>query len=581
MTIKISYFIMVFVVAGLGAEESKGALYSQISKFERETVDEGLTLYGLVPEENPSGLVTKIHFYTKSPFSKEAGFLSFLDRIHINTKDEIINQYLFQKEGEIYDKAAVRDSEQSLRRQGLVRSLAVVVPVKSKDPSVKGLELLVATRDLLTLRPTFSFEGNAEVLTDLMVAVGEHSLFGTNKSVATIYEMKQAMHILSGRYFDPQLFGSRLELNVKPGFIFSRDHFEYDGFIGEFGLERPLISENDKWGYGLNLEYGSKPIIDFNGGQIRTFDVPSTKIQENIERRYRWRYGKGRIQGRRSFGTIYKKEIFSSYGLNIKRPALSEDLNLNEIEKEAFQQDVLPKNELESFVTFGFSYFHNEFMTLYDYNNFKLAETKRSGPSLTLSADFSSKEILVSDHSFIRPESKLTYLLPFNYDAFGMASISTSNRYDGEFSDNTYKFGLTLVSPKILKIARLVFDGRLSTTLDNRDNQNFSLGADSGIRGVKSGFYRGSKAFRTNLELRSAPLDLWILHLGLVLFYDVGTAAKEWSDANATHTLGLGLRVLTPQISSQLFRIDIGFPIFGRGRDEHIVVPSFGTGQAF
>ncbi len=574
-------YCMIVLASYLLAQDAKGALYRDISKFERETVDEALELYGLIPEEHPHGPVTKIYIYTKEAFSKEAGFLSFLDQIHMNTKDDIIRQYLFQKEGEPYDQAAVRDSEQSLRRQGLVRSLAVIVPVRSKGSQSKDLALLVATRDLLTLRPTFNFEGNAEVLTDLMVALGEHSLFGTNKSITAIYEMKQAMHILSTRYFDPQLFGSRLELSAKPGFIFSRKNFDYDGFIGEFSIERPLISETDKWGYGLNLDYGSKPIIDFNGGQIRTFDIPSTKIQENIERRYRWRYGKGRIQGRRSFGSTFKKEVFASYGLNIKRPAVSEDLNLSEAEKEAFISEVLPKNEVESFVTLGFAYFHNKFMTLYDYNNFKLAEIKRSGPTLTLSTDFSSKELLVSDNSFIRPESKLTYLLPFNPDSFAMASFSTSNRFDGEFTDNTYKYGLTLVSPTILKIARVVFDGRLSTTLDNRDNQNFSLGADSGIRGVKSGFYKGSKAFRTNLELRSAPIDLWILHLGLVLFYDVGSAAKEWSEINATHTLGFGLRVLTPQISSQLFRIDIGFPIFGRGRYEHVMVPSFGTGQAF
>lgn len=581
MMSKRKYCFMLFFV--LFGRIAISALYEEISLLERDAVDEALKLYELTPEPHPVGKkVTQIHVYTKSPFSKEAGFLSILDYLHINTKDDIIRRYLYLKEDSVYDASAIRDSEQNLRHLTLVRSLAVIIPVHKKNhPQKDSVELLVVTRDLLSLRPTFNFEGNSEVLTDLMIALGEHNIFGSNKSIQAIYEMKQAMHLISTKYFDPQLFGSHLELNLRPGIVFSRNDFKYDGFIGEFSLERPLISETDTWGYGLNFDYGSKPIIDFNGGQIRTFDLPKTKAHESIERRYRWRYGKGRIQARRSFGRTYKKEVFASYGINIKRPSIYEDLHLNEEQREAFIKHVLPKNELESFVTFGFSYFHNQYMNLYDYNNFKLAENKRIGPNLTISADFSSKEVLLSDNSFIRPESKFLYLLPFGSDSFGQISLSTSNRYDGSFADNTYKYGLTLVSPKILNLARIVFDGRLSTALDNRDNQNFSLGADSGIRGVKSGFYKDSKAFRTNFEIRSAPLDFWIVHVGLVLFYDVGAAFKEWDEVNATHSLGVGLRILTPQISSQLFRLDIGFPIFGRGRDYHVAVPSFGTGQAF
>lgn len=574
--------LWLFFIVLLSASSSFSALYNEISQFEREAVDEALSLYSLKPEKNPSKkTIEKIFIYTKSPFSKEAGFLSFLDHLHINTNDEVIRQYLFVHEGEVYDASAIRDSEISLRRQGIVRSLAIIIPVKNKSTPQNSIDLLVVSRDLLTLRPSLSFEGNADLLTDLMVGLGEHSIAGNNKSIAAFYELKQPVHVISARYFDPHLFGSALEFSIKPGLLFSRKDFSFDGFVGELSLERPLISENDKWGYGINFDYGSKPIIDFNGSHVRTYDIPSTKIAENIERKYRWRYSKGRIQVRRSFGTLYKKEIFTSYGLTIKKPTLHEDLSLSEAEKEAFKRDVLPKDELESFVTLGFAYFHNQFITLYDYNNFRLAEPKRLGPNLTLSVDLSSKEVLFSDNSFIRPESKLSYSLAMGNDAMLTASVSTSNRYDGAFTDNTYKYGLSLISPQFFDLFRVIIDGRLSTALDNRDNQNFSLGADTGIRGIKSGFYKDSKAFRTNLELRSAPLDLWIFHLGLVLFYDTGSAFNKWDKVNTTQSLGFGLRILLPQISSQLFRLDIGFPIAGRGRDEHVVVPSFGTGQAF
>lgn len=576
-------FLFVLFILQLLVFGANASFYSEISQFERDAVDEGLKVHGLVVDDDPIGkIVSKIYVYTKAPFSEEAGFLAFFDALHVNTKDHIIKQYLFQEEGKVYDAQAIRDSEIYLRKRGQVRSMAVIVPVRSKNlDTAKEVELLVVTRDLLTLRPTFDFQGNSEVITDLMVALGEHSIAGSNKSISAIYELKQAMHITSLRYLDPMLFGSRLELDIRPGLVFSRKDFSYDGFLGHFSLERKLVSATDKWGYGLDISYGSKPIIDFNGGEVRTYDIPSTKVLENIERRYRWRYGKGKIEGRRSFGRTYKSEIFAEYGINVKRPDLEDDMSLSKEEEEAFRANVLPKNELESFITLGYNYFQNQYQVLYDYNNFKLAEVKTIGPKITISADFSSKEILFSDHSFIRPEAKFSFWQPFGADAFGYASISSSNRFDGDWSDNTFKYGINLVSPKIWGIARIVFDGRLSTALDNRDNSRFSLGADNGVRGVKSGFYKDFLAFRTNLELRSAPLKVWIFHLGGVIFYDVGSAFKKWDEINATHTVGFGLRVLTPQVSSELFRIDLGFPVYGRGKDHAVVVPSFGLGQAF
>lgn len=578
---KIIFIATVFMI--LFSKSALAALYQDISELERMTVDEGLSLYGLEPHDDPTGKkIKKIYIYTKSPFSKEAGFLSVLDKLHVNTKKYVIRQYLFFKEEQIYDAAAIRDSEKSLRHQNLVRSLAVIIPVHRKDSSSKdSIDLLVATRDILSLRPSFNFQGNFDTITDFSVSLGEHNILGSNKSATAIYAMKQAMHIVSVKYFDPHLFGSPFELSVHPGLVFSRDRFKLDGFEGNFSIDRPLISETDKWGYGFKIRCGSKPIIDFNGNEIRRFDIPETVEVEEIERRYRWRYAKGSLHGRRSFGSTYKKELWTSYGFNVKRPSINKDMKLNEQEKESFQKHVLPKDEFESYVTFGFDYFQNQYLNLYDYNNFKLAENKRIGPDISLSIDFSSKNFLLSDTNFIRPISKFSYLLPFGSDSFGKLSVSTTNRYDGSFNDNTYRFGLSLVSPKILGLGRIIFDGRLSTALDNRDNKSFSLGADSGVRGVKSGFYKDAKAFRTNLEIRSAPVDLWITYVGFVLFYDVGAAFKEWDEANATHTLGFGIRVLTPQISSQVFRLDIGFPIFGPGQRQHVAVPSFGMGQAF
>jgi hypothetical protein len=559
-------------------------LYNELSSLEKSVVDEGLAAYTLEPMIDPEGKVIRnIYVMTSSPFSTQAGFLTILNKLHINTKEEVIKRQMCQKEGESFDPALIRDSELSLRGLSLVRSLAVIVPVRSNNIKPGEVDLLVATKDLLSLRPTFTFKGSVGqqfLLTNFMLAIGEHNFLGYNKSIAAIYELQQGAHIAAIRYFDPRLLSSSWTLTIKPSVLWERDSLKFDGFLGDFKLEKPLLSETDRWGYGIDTSYGARSIIDFNGSKVRTFDIPTVNGIHSVEKKYRWRYGKGSLFGRYSFGRTNKKEVFFSYGLNIKRPSILKELNLDATKEEYFKKHVLPRNELESFVNLGFAYFQNRFLTLYDYDNYRLQETIRLGPCLSLANDFAST-MLFSDHSFVRPELKLSMTQNLGNDAFAMAFASTYNRYDGDWTDNLYKYGLSVISPKLFGLGRAILEGRLSMVYDNRDNQQFTLGSDSGIRGVESRFYSGDKGFRANLEIRSVPLDIWIFHAGLALFYDVGAAFNQWHQANATHAIGFGLRVLAPQVSSVPFRIDLAFPIYGIGKDHHVMLPSFGTGQAF
>lgn len=555
--------------------------YHELSTLEQSMVNEGLQLYQLKPDENPTGkVVRRIYIITGSPFTDDSGFLTLLNRLHINTKEHIVRRELFQKEGELFDEAAIRDSEMVLRSQDQVRSLSVIVPVWPKAHASKHeVDLLVATRDLLSLRPTFNFKGSLGTLTNLMVALGEDNLFGYNKSIVGVYEWQQSGHIFSARYFDPRMLGSRFQFTIRPTLIFAHD-FKFDGFLGDLRAERPLLSERDRFGYGIDISYGNRSIIDFNGGKVRTFSVPTINGIETYERKYRWRNGKGSLFGRLSFGTLYKNEVFFSYNLNVKRPSIINESSLSASLIEHYKKHILPRDELESYITLGFSHFSNKFLTLYDYDNYKLQETKRIGPSITIANDFASKTIF-SDNNFLRPEVKLSFMQPLNQDSFFNLSVSASTRYDGDFTDNINKYGFTIISPKLYGLGRAILDGRLSMLYKNRDNQKFILGSDSGIRGVESRFYDGTKGFRTNLELRSAPVALWIFHAGLALFYDVGAAFDQWQKANPTHALGFGFRFLAPQVSALPFRIDLAFPIYGPGQKSHVIVPSFGTGQAF
>jgi len=63
-----------------------------------------------------------------------------------------------------------------------------------------------------------------------------------------------------------------------------------------------------------------------------------------------------------------------------------------------------------------------------------------------------------------------------------------------------------------------------------------------------------------NVEYRARPIELWSNWLGLVIFYDVGSAYD--SVISLTHTVGIGLRLLLPQLNKEVVRVDFGL-VFG------------------
>ncbi len=173
----------------------KASLYSELSSLEKALVDEALERYDLTPidsAENKS--IHNIYIYTGSPFAENAGFLRTFNSLHVNTKDYIILRDIFQKPADIYESSMIKDSELSLRKRGQVRSISVIIPVVSKNTKSGKVDLLVATKDLLSLGLQFNFSGNASNITNIMVSLAENNFLGRNKSMGVSYEMQQGAH---------------------------------------------------------------------------------------------------------------------------------------------------------------------------------------------------------------------------------------------------------------------------------------------------------------------------------------------------------------------------------------------------
>ena len=122
--------------------------------------------------------------------------------------------------------------------------------------------------------------------------------------------------------------------------------------------------------------------------------------------------------------------------------------------------------------------------------------------------------------------------------------------------------GLSLASPMIRGAVRLVGEADVASLHDStRANAFFTAGGESGLRGYGLNEFRGQARFVGHLEARSRPLPLGALRFGGLAFYDAGHAAASLSALRPRQDVGLGLRLLIPQLNFYVLRVDWAFPL--------------------
>ncbi len=117
---------------------------------------------------------------------------------------------------------------------------------------------------------------------------------------------------------------------------------------------------------------------------------------------------------------------------------------------------------------------------------------------------------------------------------------------------------------------------RLSGIFRDESNRFLVLGGDNGLRGYPVGFLAGDRRAVFQGELRTRSIRLFLgSRWGALAFYDVGGADDINADVSMFHNVGIGIRALGPQLSPEVFRFDLAFPLtpYTAGGAEHGVWP--------
>lgn len=540
-----------------------------LTKLERREVDRFLEAHPeLALDRAPAGkTITKIRVSNHDVFGPDTGFLRWFNFLHVTTKEQAVLNELTLGVGDAWNQLRLDESARRLR-DPVSTAVVAIVPLVSGEGQV---ELLVVTRDVWSLRANSVWEIQENKVTYLSVSLSENNLLGRRKLLALTFRMNQGEFFTGPVYIDKNIAGKQLDLRFRAGPIFNRGTSALEGSESVLELARPLYSVDTKWGAGVAWSHRFAIDRSFLGPNLRTYDAPSTPEDDLLPYAYRIRKMTLGTSVVRAFGDDrWQQRLRIGHELSSQRPALLDDFPMDENLRMDFADDVFPRSERVSMVYVGGELFEPRYRNIHNNQTMELAEETRMGLFGELKLGAGLKAI-GSNNTFFRVTGDLGYAGALGDDglwvvkAAGTTRLQSGQEFEELFGlsaiDTTTEAIFRVIGPSFGDIGRVASQVKLSALFNDTQNQFYTLGGDSGLRGYPIGFFTGDRRLIWSTELRTRPVPILFTRWGLVAFYEVGGAANSYRAMDVNHDIGLGVRVLTPQINTDLFRFDAAFPI--------------------
>jgi hypothetical protein len=567
---------LMLAVAGVAAP-ARAAAYDELGTLERQAVDKALADRSLQIDSKPAGKrVRVVHVVNHEVFSERDSYLQLLNVFHRTTREWVIRREVLLRPGDLYDEALVQETTRNLRDADF-SSLVVILPVTTGVPG--QVDLVVVTRDVWSLRLNTDFEYQERTLIYFTASLSENNVLGWRKKAAVVYELTQGNWTLGPTYSDPNVAGTRINLAASYKAYFGRDSNEKEGDSVGLTLNYPLFSLASRWGagvsawyidkifrfydrYGLSPVYLTRPVtvkVEGPDGQQTTVVGENFTALPYIYRDRRKGFEPSVV---RSFGKRVIQRVSAGYSLSYTRPDFAPEFPVVEPRiAQLFAQQVFPPNERISAVFASWSLFTPRYKVYRDYGTYDLREDFQLGPNAYATVA-QSATALGSDYNYTRVGGNFGW----NFDLGGGFQRFSTGWYGrflrGDFVDETRSAGVHLATPMIRKAVRLLGEADVSALFNStRRSAFFTAGGESGLRGYGLNEFRGQARFMGHLEARSRPLALGALRFGGLAFYDVGHAAASISALSPHQDVGVGLRLLIPQLNFYVLRVDWAFPL--------------------
>lgn len=478
-----------------------------------------------------------------------------LNKLKIKTREEVVRIEMTIKEGQPFSALAFSESERNLRSLKFFRRVSLLPQV---DGDVVDIDVYV--QDTWTIVPQFTWS-SGQGRKRLSAGVSDSDLLGLGKRLELLYNEDDQRQSIQAVWDDPRLWGTKNQLTLG---YFNRN----DGkiFLSSIGRPYRTLVEKHAWNFQYNLydtigRLFSAATEEYIFRQKRSellarYSIANTSDLSRIRRLY--------------FGYTFREETFSK--------ATREDyadlkLDPNEVSNDPSR---LANDRRFSGATFAYEVIEPQYITMNYIDRFDRWEDYNIGEQYSINAIL-APEFLGSLGNNVVAFGNYGQGEQFSDDSFLRGEIGYSSWYDQDgFQDSLWRGELKyynvlgLLKPYGVFLGRhtLAFSAAFDYGLDITRDKQFTLGADTGLRGYKARTFDGDKRLVLNLEDRFHIIDnvLEFISLGGAFFVEGGAASRNpFADMIADQfysTIGFGFRIGFPRSSGgQVLRLDVAFPM--------------------
>lgn len=507
-------------------------------------------------------------------FPDGKGFLkTMMNKLHINTREEIIHKQLLYREGQRLDMKLIEESERNLRGYSsfLVRKTRIE---PTENP--RYVDVIVTIQDIWSLYFNFKLEG-AGGQEEYDLRLGDRNFLGLNTALEFVYLRNTFKETWRQSYSDTLLFGSRWRFYEESALYRGTD----GTLLGESVrtvVEYPLFSRRTPWGFRVEALYERNMTFESEGNELKLFE-PATNVA--LPRKYTYRRYLLSAKLTRSLGYEVKRNFSLTLSTEQKRYGVYE--GFPQEYEQAFRDAIIPSDLERSKLTLGFSLNNHRFIRLRNFIYYGRIEDYSIGLQIDATLGL-SQTWWGSDENAVYPALSVQHsFYEWKNHLFVLgASCSTSLSRSWQ-RDFVFTFGYKHYVRR-LPLGFLAFRTYLSIGEKLEEGSQFTLGGSNGLRGYTANRFEGNRKFYSNLEYRFDPISIDFIQFGFVVFYDMGAA---WYNERLPlhrvqlfHALGMGLRLSLPQLNPNIYRFDLGYN-FGMDSTHFYDMLSFGYNQAF
>jgi len=546
------------------ASESVGGVV--LGTYERTALARALGARDLKVDPAPEGKrVGRIVVVNHDVFGPDDAQLQFLNHFHQTTRESIIEREVLLRPGDFWDATIAQETRRRLTNISFT-TLVVVAPVHSESPGT--FDLLIVTRDVWSLRLNSNFEYQNGVLSLLELQPSESNFLGRRKQLAVIYDLDLGRYAIGPGYHDSNIRGSRWTLSAGARLLFGRQSDQLEGSSSSASLRYPLWSFKRRWGFGIGASHFVGTQRRFSGvtqvdsaPALCTYSGDANRCDADPDRgvpvRYRTHYIQAGSDVTRSFGQTVVQRVSLGYGFSgTRRELFSDDFVAHPELRAGFLTDVLPRTEFVSAFSLSYELSLSDFLRYRDLGTYDFPEDISMGPSAGLSVAYSTP-LLGSTREFWRFSGSVGWRVEIGHRGLLAVSAAAGTRLqEGDSLDRNLGTELYFATPQFFRVLRLVTRVETQRLSNNRANSRFSIGGDTGLRGYPIGVFQGETFVRGNVELRSSGWAVGFTRMGGVAFWDFGHVAADYDAIQLHHDVGVGWRLVIPQLQSTVIRLD-------------------------